>query len=199
MISLLVNTYVKMFFLLSPFFSVSIFLSLAAQLDITEKRRRAVRTSFSILVLVLIFFFFGVQIFSLLGVSIGAFQVGAGTLLFLNAVALVSGKKTENNIAPDDDFSIVPLAMPLIVGPGTIGTLLVLGAELVTTKEKMLACCGILLASLTVSIFLYLATTIERLLGRKVLAALMKITGLVLVSLAAQIIFTGIRALLFKA
>jgi len=193
--SLLVNTYVKMFFLLSPFFAVSMFLSFARELDIAEKRRRAVRTSFSMLVIILIFFFFGVQIFSTLGITLGAFQVGAGTLLFLNAIALVSGKKTEN-IVGDDDFSVVPLAMPLIVGPGTIGTLFVLGAELVTRKEKLLACAGILLAALTVSMLLYLATAIERMLGKKGLAALTKLTGLVLASLAAQIIFTGIRALL---
>jgi multiple antibiotic resistance protein len=195
MTSLLVNTYVKMFFLLSPFFAVSMFLSLAGEIDITEKRRRALRTSFSILVIVLIFFFFGVQIFSTLGITLGAFQVGAGALLFLNAIALLSGKKAENVVA-DDDFSVVPLAMPLIVGPGTIGTLFVLGAELVSTEEKLWACGGILLAALTVAVFLYMATTIERMLGKKVLAALTKVTGLVLVSLAAQIIFTGIRALL---
>ena len=86
--------------------------------------------------------------------------------------------------------------MPLIDGPGTIGTLFVLGAELVTLKEKLWACGGILLAALTVSVFLYMATTIQRMLGKKVLAALTKLTGLVLVSLAAQIIFTGVRALL---
>lgn len=193
--SLLINTYVKMFFLLSPFFSVSMFLSLAGELDITEKRRRAVHTSLSILLIVPIFFFFGVQIFSILGISLGAFQIGAGTLLFLNSIALVTGKKGENVVA-DDDFSVVPLAMPLIVGPGTIGTLFVLGAELTAPKEKLLACVGILLAALTVAVFLYLATSIERMLGKKVLAALTKLTGLVLVSLAAQIIFSGIRALL---
>jgi len=184
-----------MFFLLSPFFAVSMFLSLAGELDITEKRRRAVRTSLSMLVIVLIFFFFGVQIFSILGITLGAFQVGAGSLLFLNAIALVTGKKAEN-VVTDDDFSVVPLAMPLIVGPGTIGTLFVLGAELTTPKDKLLACGGVLLASLTVSILLYLATAIERMLGKKGLAALTKLTGLVLVSLAAQIIFSGIRELL---
>ncbi|MCF7955484.1 MAG: MarC family protein [Phycisphaerae bacterium] len=195
MISLFINTYVKMFFLLAPFFSVSMFLSLAGELNITEKRRRAVRTSISMLVTVLIFFFFGAQIFSTLGITLGAFQVGAGTLLFLNAIALVSGKKAEN-VVSDDDFSIVPLAIPLIVGPGTIGTLFVLGAELETSKEKLWACGGILLAALTVSVFLYMATTIERMLGKKVLAALTKLTGLILASLAAQIVFAGIRALL---
>ena len=194
MFSLFINTYVKMFFLLSPFFAVSIFLAMAGKIEIAEKRKIALRTALAILVTVLVFFFFGAQIFSTLGITLAAFQVGAGTLLFLNAIGLLSGKKAENIVADDDDdFSIVPLAMPIIVGPGSIGTLFVLGAVLTEPKQKLWACAGIVAAALTVGAFLYLATAIERLLGKKILSALTKVTGLILTSLAAQIIFTGIK------
>ena len=194
MFELFVTTYVKMFFILSPFFSVSMFLSMAGDIEVAEKRRLALRTALAILVTVLIFFFFGVQIFSVLGITLAAFQIGAGTLLFLNAIVLVSGRKGETIVTdPDDDFSVVPLAIPLIVGPGSIGTLFVLGAELTQTNEKIYACSAIIAAAITVGIFLYLATAIERILGKKILAALTKLTGLVLTSLAAQIIFTGIK------
>lgn len=183
-----------MFFLLSPFFAVSIFLAMAGKIEIAEKRKIALRTALAILVTVLVFFFFGAQIFSTLGITLAAFQVGAGTLLFLNAIGLLSGKKAENIVADDDDdFSIVPLAMPIIVGPGSIGTLFVLGAVLTEPKQKLWACAGIVAAALTVGAFLYLATAIERLLGKKILSALTKVTGLILTSLAAQIIFTGIK------
>ena len=197
MVSLFVNTYVKMFFLLSPFFAVSIFLSMAGKIEVAEKQKIAVRTALAILVTVLVFFFFGAQIFSVLGITLAAFQIGAGSLLFLNAMSLVTGKKEENIVTDDDDdFSIVPLAMPIIVGPGSIGTLFVLGAEMTEPKQKLWACAGIVTAALTVGLFLYLATAIERLLGRKILSALTKVTGLVLTSLAAQIIFTGIKTFL---
>jgi len=194
MLSLFITTYVKMFFLLSPFFAVSMFLSMAGDIKVAEKRRIALRTALAILITVLIFFFFGVKIFSVLGITLAAFQIGAGTLLFRNAIVLVSGKKGENVVTdPDDDFSVVPLALPLIVGPGSIGTLLVLGAELTDTNEKLWACLSIVAAAVTVGIFLYLATAIERLLGKKILNALTKLTGLILTSLAAQIVFTGIK------
>ena len=183
-----------MFFLLSPFFAVSIFLAMSGKIEIAERRRIAMRTGFAILVTVLVFFFFGTQIFSVLGITLAAFQIGAGTLLFLNAIGLVSGRKEENIVTDEnDDFSIVPLAIPIIVGPGSIGTLFVLGAEMTESTQKLWACAGIVTAALTVGVFLYLATSIERILGKKILSALTKVTGLVLTSLAAQIIFTGIK------
>ena len=79
MFSLFINTYVKMFFLLSPFFAVSVFLAMAGKIEIAEKQRIAVRTALAILATVLLFFFFGTQIFSVLGITLAAFQVGAGT------------------------------------------------------------------------------------------------------------------------
>lgn len=197
MFEIFLNTYLKMFFILSPFFSISVFLSFSESLDQAEKRTAAARTTLAVILTALIFLFFGSQIFSVLGVTLAAFQIGAGTLLFLNAMSLVSGKKIKCDIGnDDDDFAVVPLALPLIVGPGAIGTLLVIGAELNGPKEKLFACIAVITASLTVGIFLYMATPIERIVGRKVLSALTKLTGLVLTSLAAQIIFSGIRAFL---
>ncbi|MCK5001369.1 MAG: MarC family protein [Anaerohalosphaera sp.] len=193
MAEIFINTYVKMFFLLSPFFAVSMFLSMAVDLDARQKKRAAVRTGVSMLIAVLIFFFFGIRIFSVLGITLEAFQIGAGILLFRNAMMLVSGSKGENVVSDDDDFAVVPLALPLIVGPGSIGTLLVLGATIVEKDQKIAACLAIFAAAVTVGVFLYLATAIERLLGRKVLSALTKVTGLVLTSMAAQIVFTGVK------
>jgi len=90
----------------------------------------------------------------------------------------------------------VPLAIPMIVGPGTIGTLLVLGMEISSTREKIVAASAILLAVLTISLFLFLAMPIARLLGQKGLQMMMKLTGLILTAIAAQIIFYGIEGFL---
>lgn len=90
----------------------------------------------------------------------------------------------------------MPLAIPMIVGPGAIGTLLVQGMEITPGREKAIAAGAILLAVLLISLCLLLAVPIGRLLGQKGLQMMMKLTGLVLVALAAQIIFTGVRTLL---
>jgi len=93
----------------------------------------------------------------------------------------------------------VPLAIPMIVGPGTIGTLLVLGMEISSTREKIVAASAVFLAVLMISLFLFLAMPIGRLLGQKGLQMMMKLTGLILTAIAAQIVFTGIRGFLGDA
>jgi multiple antibiotic resistance protein len=194
--SLFLDIFTKVFFILSPFFSVSMFLSMSSDMDQQARRRCALRTSTAILIICFIVYFFGNLIFRVLGITVPAFQVGAGTLLFLASIQMVSGRKSETPLDKDEDFAVVPLAIPLIVGPGTIGTLLVLGMEISSTRERIVAASAILVAVAMISVFLFLAVPIGRLLGQKGLHMMMKLTGLILTAIAAQIIFTGVGAFL---
>jgi len=193
---LFLDIFTKVFFILSPFFSVSMFLLLSGNMDPRARRRCALRTSVAILVLCFLIYFFGNLIFRVLGITVLAFQVGAGTLLFLTSLQMVSGRRSEIALDPDEDFAVVPLAIPMIVGPGTIGTLLVLGMEISGTREKVVAGSAILLAVIMISLFLFLALPIARILGQKGLQMMMKLTGLILTAIAAQIIFSGVNGFL---
>jgi len=193
---LFLDIFTKVFFILSPFFSVSMFLLLSGDMDRLTRNYCALRTSVAILVICFVVYFFGNLIFKVLGITVPAFQVGAGTLLFLTAISMVSGKRSEVGPDRESDFAVVPLAIPMIVGPGTIGTVLVLGMEIGDAREKVVAAAAILLAVLMISLFLFLAVPIGRLLGQKGLQMMMKLTGLILTAIAAQIIFTGVRTFL---
>jgi len=194
--SLFLDIFTKIFFILSPFFSVSMFLLLSGSLDGRARSRCALRTSLAILIVCFVVYFFGNLIFRVLGITVPAFQVGAGTLLFLTSIQMVSGRLSESVQDQDADFAVVPLAIPLIVGPGTIGTLLVLGMEINGTQEKIVAGSAILLAVVLISLFLFLAMPIARLLGQKGLQMMTKLTGLILTAIAAQIIFSGVDGFL---
>lgn len=194
--SLFLDIFIKVFFILSPFFSVSMFLLLSGDMDRQARNRCALRTSIAITVICFVVYFFGNLIFKVLGITVPAFQVGAGALLFLTSIHMVTGKRSELALDRDEDFAVVPLAIPLIVGPGTIGTILVLGMEISSTEEKIVAASAILLAVAMISLFLFLAVPIGRLLGQKGLQMMMKLTGLILTAIAAQIIFNGIRTFL---
>lgn len=196
LVGLFLDIFTKVFFLLSPFFSVSMFLLLSSRMDRPTRQHCALRTSLAILVLCLVVYFLGNLIFKVLGITVPAFQVGAGTLLFLTAIGMVSGKRSEIAADTDEDFAVVPLAIPMIVGPGTIGTLVVLGAEIGQMRERFIAAGAIGLAVAMISLFLFLAVPIGRLLGQKGLNMMTKLTGLVLTAIAAQIIFAGVRVLL---
>lgn len=193
---LFLDIFTKVFFILSPFFSVSMFLAFSGDMDQHARQRSALRTSLAILVICFVVYFFGNLIFRVLGITVPAFRVGAGTLLFITAIQMVMGRRTEAVVNPDEDFSVVPLAIPMIVGPGTIGTLLVLGTEVARTQEKVIAGSAVFFAVVMISLFLFLAMPISRLLGQKGLHMMMKLTGLILTAIAAQIVFDGIDGFL---
>jgi multiple antibiotic resistance protein len=169
------------------------FLLMSGDMDAGARRRCAARTSLAILIICLSVYFFGNVIFHVLGITVQAFQVGAGTLLFLTSMQMVTGKRGETAHDVDEDFAVVPLAIPMIAGPGTIGTLLVLGMEIGNMRERLVAGSAVFLAVSLISLFLFLAVPIAKVLGQKGLQMMMKLTGLILTALAAQIIFTGIR------
>ena len=120
-----------------------------------------------------------------------AFRIGAGAVLFLSAITLINGKfKAPKN--ESGDIAVVPLSIPVTIGPGTMGTLLVLGAESSTITTKIIDCVSILSAVAAVGTMLYFSSTVDRLLGKRNIVIISKLTGLILSALAAQLIFTGI-------
>jgi multiple antibiotic resistance protein len=186
---------IKFFFLLGPFFVVSMFLSMTRGQTPARQRQIATRVTVAVLITCLVLYFFGNFLFDVLGITVDAFRVGAGVLLFLLAVKLVYGRD-DNVEAQDGEISVVPLAIPFTVGPATTGALLVMGAEVHQTWERVIGCLALCSAVLMAGIMLHLATAIERLLGDRGLRILSKLTGLMLAALAAQIVFTGIRNLM---
>ncbi|HOK94509.1 MAG TPA: MarC family protein [Anaerohalosphaeraceae bacterium] len=193
MLSLFVNTYIKMFFLLAPFFTMSLFLKMAEEMDASSRRRAAMRASATVLIAVTVFFFFGKPLFGLLGITLAAFQIGTGTTLFLTSVMLVLGISKPPQHTEGEDFAVVPLGLPIIVGPGTIGTLMVWGTQITNPHERLVMFAGILAAAVTMSLFLLMADQLRNIFGQKVIAVMTKLTALVLTALAAQIVFTGIK------
>lgn len=187
--------YIQILFLLAPFFSASMFLVMSEGMDSTQRRRAALRASGAILVLICVFFFFGKALFSILGITLPAFQVGTGSVLFLTSIMRVLGLGGHNHkqVDTEDDFSIVPLAIPVIVGPGTIGALLVYSTSVHGLAEVLITFSAVFAGGLTVALFVLLAEQIERWLGHKILSMIVKVTALMLTALAAQIIFSGIK------
>ncbi len=193
--SLLFSSWVKFFFLFAPFFVVSMFLSLTRGESAAVKRSIANRAVLSAACIGLVLFFFGMPLFQLLGITLDSFRIGAGTLLFLSAISLVKdGVRTHADVPGEqrDDIAVVPLAIPTIIGPATIGTILVFGAEL-HGMDLGYGILGMALALLALLILLHLSAGLERLLGKTGLNILSKITGLILAAMAAEIIFTGIK------
>jgi multiple antibiotic resistance protein len=190
---LFVSIWIKLFFLLTPFFVMSVFLSLTQDLSAAQRRKVALWLTVDVILICFVLYFLGNAIFSVFGITLDAFRIGAGALLFLSAVDLVRGGETSMQREDQGNITVVPLAIPITVGPATTGALLVMGSEVVTVWEKIVGCAALFSAVISMGILLFLATSIERIIGRTGLKVLSKLTGLILSALAAQIVFTGIK------
>jgi multiple antibiotic resistance protein len=197
-LSIFVSIWIKLCFVFTPFFVLSMFLSMTEGYSEQHRRKLALTVSGSVVIICFILFFAGNQLFALFGITLNSFRIGAGALLFLSAVGLVQGKTATADATRKGDIAVVPLAIPIIVGPATTGILLVLGAELDGAVEKSLGSLALLLAVTCLCILLLSGSRIQRTLGNRGINILSKITGLILSALAAQMIMTGILGFLEK-
>ena len=191
--TLFVNVYLKLFMILTPFFVMSAFLSLTRGCSAGERQRIALKVTLAVVVSTFVLYLFGKHIFALFGITLDAFRIGAGAVLFLSAIAMIQGRTTVSPGDAEGDVAVVPLAIPITVGPGTIGALLVMGAGLETFTERLVASLALLAAVLTVGGMLFMAGRFEGLLGERGLVILTKLTGLFVSAIAAQIFFTGLK------
>ncbi len=188
-----INTFVKFFFLLTPFFALSMFLTMTEGMDNSARKKLALKITLSVSISCLVLYLFGSEIFSIFGITIDAFRIGAGSLLFITAVGLVHSRGVQTSYNFEDDIAVVPLSIPVIVGPATIGAILIMGVEIDTFKLKAIGLSALFVSIFFVGIMLYLASYLENVFKKKGIIIVSKITGLILSALAAQIIFTGIK------
>ncbi|MCP3966492.1 MAG: NAAT family transporter [Lentisphaerae bacterium] len=201
MTEIIFTTFIKIFFLLTPFFLLSMFISITQHMSPGKQKTTAIKTSLAVFFICLVIYYFGEYIFKIMGITIDAFRIGSGVILLLTSIELVLGSGKGGPTLPDDDgeVAVVPLAIPYTLGPGTIGALLIMGGESHTVSYRVADSIGVLIASIALCILLLAATAIERIIRQRGMTILSKITGLVLASLAAQVFFTGARNLLFTA
>ena len=193
-------TFVRMLIILTPFFVLSMFLSVTANMPPHTRRILALKTATATAVICLLIYFFGEYVFRYLGITLDAFRIGAGLILMLTAVELVIGRNNDGVIRDEDegDISIVPLSIPYTIGPGTIGVLMVMAAGASgNAAARIIESLGIVAAAAVLGALLYCSHLVERAIGRKGIRILSKVIGLLLAALSAQIIFTGIKNFLF--
>lgn len=180
----------KFFFLFTPFFALSMFLAMTAEKDEAERRVLAHRVASATIVIAGLLLFFGQVIFDLFGITVDAFRIGAGILLLLTAISLMNPKVVATK--EGEDISVVPLAMPVIVGPASCGAILVTSAELHTIGAKLMGFAALAVALIFIWVILLLGTWFERQLGKRGISILMRLTALILAALSAQMIMTGV-------
>jgi multiple antibiotic resistance protein len=158
--------------------------------------------SVAIAACILVFFaLFGEKLLKFLGVSLAAFRIAGGIMLFLIALEMVFEKRQERrenraneiNATPEvEDISVFPMAIPMIAGPGSIASIMLLMARADGLQGSLVVAAALAAVLLLTLLALLAAGPLMRLVGHKIEAMITRILGVILAALAAQFVIDGI-------
>ena len=196
------SNFVKLFFLFCPFFVLNMFLSLTEGADCGRKRNVAVRVTLVAVVVAAIAYFAGNGFLKLFGLDLEGFRIGSGILLMIMAQGLALGHETptaQSRPRNVDDIIVVPLGIPIIMGPACVSPIIIIGAETLTGALEgscgwftfLFGFLGFILATVALGTLLYFAEALERIFGKNVIRIFSKVSGVILMAMAAQMIATG--------
>jgi multiple antibiotic resistance protein len=199
--ALFVSAFVTFLVVIDPPGCAPIFASLTSGTSPEHRRASALR-SVGIAAGILLFFgLLGQQLLHALGVSLTAFRIAGGILLFLIAIDMIFEKRTERreNRAEEvsashvDDISVFPMAIPMIAGPGSIASIMLMMARSEDVTESLIVLAALLLTLLLTLVALLLAGPLMRLMGHRMEAMLTRLLGVILAALAVQFVLDGLH------
>ncbi len=209
MLDYYINAFATLFVTIDPVGLAPMFLAVTAGMSPSDRRKVAVRATVTAAGILLIFYASGQTVLNVLGISVSAFRVAGGILLFLIAIEMIFGKRQERKAETAEkaveaqghhgtvnEIAIFPLAIPLISGPATISAIILLSSQAPDTAAYaglggviaiiLLSCMGAFL----------LADKLERLLGETAQLVITRLLGVLLAALSVQFVADGVLTLM---
>lgn len=207
--SLFVSAFVTLFVVIDPPGCVPIFSGLTAGGSAGHRRAMAIRSTLIATAVLLGFALAGEAFLSALGISLAAFKIAGGVMVFLIAIDMVFEKRTERRESraeevksaaaaksrpvEAEDISVFPMAIPMLSGPGSIAAVMLLVSHSDGPSETAVVIAALVAVMALTLASLLAAGPIMRLLGDKIEGALTRLLGVVLAALAAQFVVDGIK------
>jgi len=175
----------------SPYVAVPVMISLTRGQSLAEKRRVAKVASLALAVILITFSWIGPSLFALFGIHLAALQLGGGFVVFLFGLSALQSKN-EKAAKPGESIGIVPLATPLMAGPGAISQVIIAAEEFPGILSRIQITLTVLVLSAIVWACLFFSTFLERILGITGLNVMGNLGGLVLVAIAVETMMKGL-------
>jgi multiple antibiotic resistance protein len=189
----------SIFFIVDPLATIPSFLVMTAE-DSDEKRRRMARQAAWTCFLVLTSFSLaGTLIFKIFGITLPAFKIAGGLILFLVAIDMIQARRsgtqevTEERLegAAKEEVGVTPLGIPMLAGPGAISTVMVLAGQSRSWWQAIPIFAAITVTAIASYLILAGANRVRRFLGETGIRILMRLMGLVLTAIAVQFVLNG--------
>ena len=209
MIELFVSAFVTLFVVLDPPGCVPIFSGLTSGATAAHRRTMAYRSVVIAGGVLLLFAIFGEDFLRALGISLAAFKLAGGIMVFLIAIDMVFEKRTErresraqevtrdaeaaHRALAEEDISVFPMGIPMLAGPGSIAAIMLLMARTRGLEASLVVLAALAAVLLVTLAALLAAGPLMRLMGKKLEAMITRLLGVILAALAAQFVLDGIR------
>ncbi len=197
----LVAAFTTLFIIIDPPGLAPVFIALTQGMRPAQRRAIAIRAVLVATALMMLFLLLGEAVLGFIGISMDAFRIAGGILLFLTALDMLFQRRqarredsaAEGQAEHHDDPSVFPLALPLIVGPGAITTVILLSGQAQGAAD-LGAIAGVIVAVLAIVMLAFIAApAIERALGKTGLNIVTRVLGMLLAALAVQFVLDGLR------
>jgi multiple antibiotic resistance protein len=205
MLDLFLSAFVTLFVVIDPPGCAPIYAGLTTGATRAQARSMAMRASLIAGIILLVFALFGENLLGALHVELDAFRIAGGIMLFTIALDMVFEKRTQRReeraeklrATPEvEDVSVFPMAMPMIAGPGSIATMMLLMSRSQGTPQTLVVLAALAAVLVLTLLALIAAGPLMKLLGSSVEAVITRLLGVLLAALAAQYVIDGVKAVL---
>ncbi len=202
MIELFTTAFITLAVIIDPPGCAPIFASLTRGASAAERRRLAIRSAGIAWGILMFFALLGEPLLRTLGISLSAFRLAGGIMLFMIALDMVFERRTERREerareiegTPEaEDISVFPMAIPMIAGPGSIASIMLLSARAEGTVEGATVLAAMTAVILLTLVALLAAGPLMKLIGAKLEAMITRILGVILAALAVQFVLDGLE------
>lgn len=202
----LITYFTTMFAITNPLGNTGIFISMVGSQSVSQQHKTALQVAFSSFIILLIVTFFGKELLDLFGIDIYAFQLAGGLIILVIGMHMLQSKKESVHNSQEDtleaknsnSIAVVPMALPLIAGPGTMTAVIVHAANANGLVGKLEMTVVNLILMIIVFLMLFFSPYIKRFLGDSGLKVVTKVMGMILAAMAFMMLGEGVTGLVTK-
>jgi len=195
---------VNMLVMINPLSGLSIFLSLTKTAPLKLTQDTAKICGLAVWVTMIIIVWIGGPLLDFLGVSIAAFRCAGGIILFLMGLSMLQSQQSPTNYTAEEkeaasekeSIAIVPLALPILVGPGVISTIITENEDYTTLSDKFIFSVLCTFLAIIIFLILYFSKKISKTLGPSVIKVITRIMGMIVTARAAEMLANGLIGLI---
>lgn len=198
--------FAALFSVINPLGTVPVFVGLTSDESTQERNRTSLLTTVNVIAILIISFFAGTYLLAFFGISLNALRIAGGMIIVTSGFALLTGtfskhkgmknKRVQKDLDKREKFSLTPLAIPMLAGPGSISLLITFNQEYQQWNEMLYVVLAVLAVGLATFIILRSSHYISKILGASGINAISRIVGFIVISIGIEYISTAVISIL---